>query len=89
MSWGTREPGEASSAGRWSFRERYLGPRRDRERDLLTRGIAAGAFAPELGPDATMDALVGPIVYCALTGASIPAGLVDTLVESLLRPRPS
>ncbi|MET9361616.1 TetR/AcrR family transcriptional regulator [Streptomyces sp. NPDC006632] len=71
------------------FRERYLGPRRDRERDLLTRGIAAGAFAPELGPDATMDALVGPIVYCALTGASIPAGLVDTLVESLLRPRPS
>ncbi|MFG2720151.1 TetR/AcrR family transcriptional regulator [Streptomyces sp. NPDC048416] len=69
------------------FRERYLGPRRDQERALLARGIEAGAFAPELGPDATMDALVGPIVYCALTGATVPGDLVDTLIERLLRPR--
>lgn len=56
-----------------SFHKRYLGPRRDQERDMLTRAIDAGEVSPELGPDATMDALVGPIVYCALTGSSIPA----------------
>ncbi|MEU3373157.1 TetR/AcrR family transcriptional regulator [Streptomyces sp. NPDC006711] len=78
------DPGTAES-----FRERYLGPRRDQERALLARGIEAGAFAPELGPDAALDALVGPIVYCALTGSAVPDGLVDTLIENLLRPRPS
>jgi hypothetical protein len=30
--------------------------------------------------DAVLDALVGLIVYCALTGSSTPRGLVDTLV---------
>ncbi|MGC0417258.1 TetR-like C-terminal domain-containing protein [Embleya sp. AB8] len=70
-----------------SFRKRYLGPRRDLERDLLARGIEAGEFSPGLGPDATLDALVGPIVYRALTGSSIPRDLVDTLVQDLLRPR--
>ncbi|WP_433251567.1 TetR/AcrR family transcriptional regulator [Streptosporangium sp. CA-135522] len=76
------DPGTAQS-----FHQRYLGPRRERERDMLVRGIDAGEISPSLGPDATMDALVGPIVYRALTGASIPHGLVDTLVEDLLRPR--
>ncbi|MFI6599384.1 TetR/AcrR family transcriptional regulator [Nonomuraea sp. NPDC050536] len=70
-----------------SFHQRYLGPRREQERDMLARGIDAGEISPSLGPDATMDALVGPIVYRALTGASIPHDLVDTLVEDLLRPR--
>ncbi|WP_242906094.1 TetR/AcrR family transcriptional regulator [Actinomadura terrae] len=70
-----------------SFHARYFGPRRGRERDMLAQGIEAGEFAPKLGPDATMDALVGPIVYCALTGSTIPRGLVDTLVEDVLRPR--
>lgn len=70
-----------------SLHKRYLGPRRDQERDMLTRGIDAGEISPRLGPDATIDALVGPIVYCALTGSSIPRELVDTLVENLLRPR--
>ncbi|MFI6471125.1 TetR/AcrR family transcriptional regulator [Streptomyces sp. NPDC050516] len=72
-----------------SFHKRYLGPRRTQERDMLARAIDAGEISPELGPDATMDALVGPIVYRALTGASMPRGLVDTLVEGLLRPRPN
>lgn len=54
---------------------------------MLARGIDAGEVSPRLGPDATIDALVGPIVYCALTGSSIPRGLVDTLFEDLLRPR--
>uniref|UniRef100_A0AAU2UXT0 TetR/AcrR family transcriptional regulator n=1 Tax=Streptomyces sp. NBC_00003 TaxID=2903608 RepID=A0AAU2UXT0_9ACTN len=69
-----------------SFHKRYLGPRRTQERAMLACAIDAGEVSPKLGPDATMDALVGPIVYCALTGSSIPRGLVDTLVEDLLRP---
>ncbi|GAA2308330.1 TetR/AcrR family transcriptional regulator [Streptomyces caniferus] len=76
-----RDPGTAKS-----FHQRYLGPRREQERDMLARAIEAGEVSPGLGPDATMDALVGPIVYRALTGSSIPRGLVDTLVEDLLRP---
>ncbi|MFD9821827.1 TetR/AcrR family transcriptional regulator [Streptomyces violascens] len=72
-----------------SFHKRYLGPRRTLERDMLARAIEAGEISPDLGPDATLDALVGPIVYRALTGASIPRGLVDTLVDGLLRPRPN
>ncbi|MFC9437457.1 TetR/AcrR family transcriptional regulator [Nocardia sp. NPDC057030] len=76
------DPGTAAS-----LRERYLGPRRARERELLARGIDAGTIAPRLSPDAALDALVGPIVYCALTGSPIPRGLVDTLVEDLLAPR--
>ncbi|MET9645482.1 TetR/AcrR family transcriptional regulator [Streptomyces syringium] len=70
-----------------SLHQRYLGPRRDQERDMFTRAIDAGAVSPALGPDAVIDALIGPIVYCALTGSSVPRDLLDTLVESLLRPR--
>ncbi|GAA4551092.1 TetR/AcrR family transcriptional regulator [Amycolatopsis samaneae] len=70
------------------LRERYLDPRRDRERALLARAIEAGEVSPKLGPDAVLDALVGPIVYCVLTGSSVPRGLVDTLFDDLLRPRP-
>jgi AcrR family transcriptional regulator len=76
------DPGTATS-----FHERYLGPRRGQERDLLARGVEAGEISPRLGLDATIDALVGPIVYCALMGSSAPDDLVDTLFEELLRPR--
>ncbi|WP_033826016.1 TetR/AcrR family transcriptional regulator [Kitasatospora sp. MBT63] len=69
-----------------TFHRRYLDPRRGLEREMLARAVEAGTVAPRLGPDATIDALVGPIAYRALTGASIPRGLVDTLVEDLLRP---
>ncbi|WP_344441734.1 TetR/AcrR family transcriptional regulator [Kitasatospora nipponensis] len=77
------DPGTAES-----FHQRYLRPRRDQERDLLARAVDAGEISPRLDPDATIDALVGPLVYCALTGAGIPGDLVDTLVEDLLMPRP-
>ncbi|MFH8348212.1 TetR/AcrR family transcriptional regulator [Streptomyces sp. NPDC018045] len=70
-----------------SFHDRYLGPRRDLERDMLARAIEAGEISPGLSPAAAIDALVGPIVYCALTGTGVPRGLVDTLVEDLLKPR--
>ncbi|MEV0531826.1 TetR/AcrR family transcriptional regulator [Kitasatospora sp. NPDC050463] len=76
---------DPGTAGR--LHQRYLGPRRDQERDMIVRGIDAGEISPRLGPDAAVDALVGPIVYRALTGASIPRTLVDALVEDLLRPR--
>jgi AcrR family transcriptional regulator len=76
---------DAATAAR--FRERYLGPRRARESELVARAIEAGEISPRLGPDAVLDALLGPIVYGALTGAVVSGELVDTLFEELLRPR--
>ncbi|WP_371483242.1 TetR/AcrR family transcriptional regulator [Kitasatospora sp. NBC_00315] len=70
-----------------SFHARYLGPRRDLEREMIARAIDAGEVAPRLGPDAAMDALLGPIVYRALTAEDISEDLVDTLAEDLLGPR--
>jgi AcrR family transcriptional regulator len=66
------------------FHERYLDPRRARERALLKRGIAAGELPAGLNPDATLDALTGPIVYRALTGATVSRGFVDGVVDRLL-----
>ncbi|MFI9649285.1 TetR/AcrR family transcriptional regulator [Streptomyces sp. NPDC052040] len=76
------DPGTARS-----FQERYLAPRRQQESDMLVHAVDAGEVSPGLGPDATMDALVGPMLYRALVGSPIPGDLVDTLVEDLLRPR--
>ncbi|GAB3165289.1 TetR/AcrR family transcriptional regulator [Amycolatopsis stemonae] len=69
-----------------SFQERYLGPRREQERALLAAAIDAGEVSPRLGLDATLDALVGPIVYAVLTGAGVPRGMVSALVEDVLKP---
>lgn len=69
------------------FHERYLEPRQIAEREMLTAATEAGEISPVLDPEATMDALLGPIVYCALTGSAVPGDLVDTLAEKLLRPR--
>ncbi|MBB4964745.1 TetR/AcrR family transcriptional regulator [Saccharothrix violaceirubra] len=67
-----------------SFRTRYLAPRRERERDLLARAVDAGAISPRLDLDATLDALIGPVVYRALTGAGGSDDLVTALGEDLL-----
>jgi AcrR family transcriptional regulator len=64
--------------------ERYLDPRRARERALLKRGIAAGELPAGLNPDAALDALIGPIVYRALTGATVSRGFVDGVVDRVL-----
>ncbi|MEU7045693.1 TetR/AcrR family transcriptional regulator [Streptomyces varsoviensis] len=69
------------------FHERYLGPRREQERAMLAHVIDAGAIAPSLDADAALDALLGPILYRALTGTNTPDETVDTLFEALLRPR--
>lgn len=68
------------------FHERYLDPRRARERALLKRGIAAGELPAGLNADAALDALLGPIVYRALTGATVSRGFVDGVVDRVLAP---
>jgi AcrR family transcriptional regulator len=69
------------------FQQRYLGPQRRRERELLRRGVAAGELPVDLDVDAALDALCGPIVYRALTGARIPRAFVDGLVADVLERR--
>lgn len=69
-----------------SLHDRYLGPRRERERDLLARAIEAGEVSTTMDLDAALDAVVGPIVYRALTGASVPRALVDALFDGLFKP---
>jgi AcrR family transcriptional regulator len=66
------------------FHERYLDPRRARERALLKRGIAAGELPAGFNPDASLDALIGPIVYRALTGVKVSRPFVDSLVDRVL-----
>lgn len=66
------------------FKERYLDPRRRTERQMLERGIASGELPSGLDPDATLDALCGPVVYRALTGARIPRAFLDQLIEKTL-----
>jgi AcrR family transcriptional regulator len=70
-----------------TFHERYLGPRRQAERAMLERGIAAGELPGGLDPDAALDALCGPVLYRALTGAEIPAAFIDGLIADTLERR--
>ncbi|WP_331771856.1 TetR/AcrR family transcriptional regulator (plasmid) [Embleya sp. NBC_00888] len=70
-----------------SLHRRYLAPRRDRERAMLTHAIDAGEISPALTPDDTIDALIGPIVYRALTRSPLSRELPNTLTEELLKPR--
>jgi AcrR family transcriptional regulator len=67
-----------------TFRQRYLDPQRQNERAMLRRGIASGELSAEIDVDATLDALCGPILYRALTGATIPRPFVDGLIADLL-----
>jgi AcrR family transcriptional regulator len=67
-----------------SFHQRYLDPQRERERELLRRGIATGELLPGLDVDAALDAMCGPVVYRALTGRPTPGSLIDALVADNL-----
>jgi AcrR family transcriptional regulator len=67
-----------------TFHKRYLDPQRRREREMLRRGITSGELPAKLDIDATLDALSGPILYRALTGASIPRTFVDKLIADSL-----
>ncbi|MGW1996804.1 TetR/AcrR family transcriptional regulator [Embleya sp. NPDC001921] len=70
-----------------SLHRRYLDPRRERERAMLTQAVDAGEISPGLTPDSTIDALIGPIVYCALTRSPLSHDALHTLTEELLKPR--
>jgi len=67
-----------------TFHQRYLDPQRQHEREMLGRGITAGQLPQALDVDAALDALCGPIIYRALTGAPIPRPFVDRLVADIL-----
>jgi AcrR family transcriptional regulator len=68
-----------------TFHRRYLDPQRRAEREMLQRGIASGELAADLDVDAALDALLGPILYRALTGAQIPGSFVDGLIADALQ----
>ncbi len=67
------------------FRQRYLQPQRERERELLQRCIDAGEIPNTLNLDTGLDALCGPIFYRALTDGKIPRTFIDQLIANTLR----
>jgi AcrR family transcriptional regulator len=67
-----------------TFRQRFLDPQRGTERAVLRRGITSGELAADLDIDAVLDALSGPIIYRALTGAPVPRTFVDGLIGDVL-----
>ena len=69
------------------FRRRYLDPRREQERAMLVRGVDSGELPAGLDLDAVLDALSGPILYRALTGARIPRSFIDGLIVDNLERR--
>jgi len=68
-----------------TFHQRYLDPQRQRERAMLQRGLDSGELASGLDVDAALDALLGPILYRALTGAPIPRPFIDRLIADVLQ----
>lgn len=69
-----------------TFHHRYLEPQRQREREMVRRGVTSGELVADLDIDATLDALSGPIFYRALTGTSIPWTFIDRLISDSLEP---
>jgi AcrR family transcriptional regulator len=73
-----------------AFHSGYLDPRRNQERAMLTRGVAAGELPADLDVDQALDALLGPVFYRALvTGGPIPGTFTDQLVTDALGPGPA
>ncbi|HTX11418.1 MAG TPA: TetR/AcrR family transcriptional regulator [Solirubrobacteraceae bacterium] len=68
-----------------AFHQHYLDPQRQREREMLRRGVDCGELSVELEIDAVLDALCGPIFYRALTGRPIPRRFIDGLVADSLQ----
>jgi AcrR family transcriptional regulator len=66
------------------FHQRYLAPQRQRELQMLHRGIASGELPADLDVDVALDALVGPVLYRALIGAKIPRSFIDGLIANTL-----
>ena len=66
------------------FHQRYLDPQRQREHEMLARGIETGELPAGLDVDAALDALLGPVLYRALMGAKIPQAFIDGLIADTL-----
>lgn len=69
------------------LRGRYLDPRRDLDRRILTRAIERGEIDPAADLNAILDALEGPVYYRILAGGRPADGpFIDFLVEEILSP---
>jgi AcrR family transcriptional regulator len=66
--------------------ERHLHAQRLAERGMIRRGIASGELNASLDVDATLDALVGPVYYRAMTNRPVSRAFVDGLVARTLVP---
>ena len=66
------------------FAERWQKAQRKAERDLLRRVAGSGEIEDPIDPEATLDALYGPVYYRAMTGRPVTRGFVDGLVVRIL-----
>jgi hypothetical protein len=67
------------------FRERCLGPARERSLVLLERAVERGQLPKGLDANAEMELLVSPIFYRVLvTAEPIPREFTDSLASTLL-----
>lgn len=70
------------------FRERFLGPRRDKGRMALQKGIATGEIRPDIDIDAALDALISPFFFRLLlrsgpTDAAFADRIADTVIKGI------
>jgi len=80
--------GEAQHDGKTGdlFRQQWVVPQRERERELLRRGVDSGELSPEIDIDFVLDALCGPVYMRALFDQPISRRFVDELVDANLGP---
>jgi AcrR family transcriptional regulator len=70
-----------------ALRARYLDPRRDLDRLMLTRAVERGELDPSADFDAVLDALEGPVYFRVLLGGRPVEGpFIDFLVAQVLAP---
>ncbi len=70
------------------FRERFLGPRRDKGRMALQKGIATGEIRPDIDIDAALDAMISPFFFRLLlragpTDVAFADRIADTVINGI------
>ena len=69
-----------------AVRNGFVAARRNVMRQVVARGLAAGALAPGTDIELVLDMLSGPLVYRTLiSGVRVDARLVDVVVRAVLR----
>ena len=71
---------------REAVRQRWVEPRRQVAREIISRGIEKGGLRAELDPDIVLDALYGPFYHRLLVpykNGTISDGFVDALVDTV------